>query len=147
MLWTLLCKIVLPGSSDGKESAFSSVPELGRCPRGGHGNSLQYSCLENSHGPRSLAGYSPWGHKEPDMTEQWAYKHILPRSKWLLISWQGLIVKRHSTRFWDPLRYYLCSRFFDYNHQVDVLKKNKIKAKLNFSWIVYCKIFIAESHL
>ena len=24
-----------------------SVPELGRCPGGGNGNSLQYSCLEN----------------------------------------------------------------------------------------------------
>ena len=24
-----------------------SVPELGRSPRGGHGNSLDYSCLEN----------------------------------------------------------------------------------------------------
>ena len=23
-----------------------------------------------SHGQRNLAGYSPWGHKEPDMTEQ-----------------------------------------------------------------------------
>ena len=23
-----------------------------------------------SHGPRSLAGYSPWGHKESDATEQ-----------------------------------------------------------------------------
>ena len=23
-----------------------------------------------SHGQRSLAGYSPWGHKESDMTEQ-----------------------------------------------------------------------------
>ena len=30
----------------------------------------QYSCLENPHGQRSLAGYSPWGHKELDMTEQ-----------------------------------------------------------------------------
>ena len=28
-----------------------------------------YSCLENSHGQKSLAGYSPWGHKESDMTE------------------------------------------------------------------------------
>ena len=26
-----------------------------------------------SHGQRSLAGYSPWGHKESDMTEQWWY--------------------------------------------------------------------------
>ena len=35
-------------------------PGLGRCPEGGHGNPLQYSCLENPHGQRSLAGYSPW---------------------------------------------------------------------------------------
>ena len=27
----------------------------------GHGNSLQYSCLENPHGQRSLAGCGPWG--------------------------------------------------------------------------------------
>ena len=29
----------------------------------------QYSCLENPHGQRSLAGYSPWGLKELDMTK------------------------------------------------------------------------------
>ena len=39
-------------------------------PRVGHGNALQYSCLENSHGQRSLAGYSPWVRKELDMTER-----------------------------------------------------------------------------
>ena len=27
-----------------------SIPELGRSPRGGNGNTLQYSCLENSMG-------------------------------------------------------------------------------------------------
>ena len=32
-------------------------------------NPLQYSCLENPHGQRSLVGYSPWGHKESDTTE------------------------------------------------------------------------------
>ena len=32
-----------------------------------NGNPLQYSCLEKSHGQRSLAGYSPWGRKELDM--------------------------------------------------------------------------------
>ena len=26
---------------------MSSIPEWGRCPGGGHGNPLQYSCLEN----------------------------------------------------------------------------------------------------
>ena len=30
-------------------------------PGGGNGSLLQYSCLENPHGQRSLAGYSPWG--------------------------------------------------------------------------------------
>ena len=30
-----------------------------------------------SHGQRSLAGYSPWGHKESDMTEH-SQIHILP---------------------------------------------------------------------
>ena len=38
-----------------------SIPELGRSPREGNGNPLQYSCLEKSHGLRSLAGYSPLG--------------------------------------------------------------------------------------
>ena len=37
---------------------------------GGNGNPLQYSCLENSMGQRSLVGYSPWSHKESDMTER-----------------------------------------------------------------------------
>ena len=46
------------------------IPGLGRSPGGGHGNPLKYSCLENPHGQRSLAGYSPWGHEPSDMTEQ-----------------------------------------------------------------------------
>ena len=37
----------------------NSIPGLGRSPEGALGNSLQYSCLENPHGQRSLAGYSP----------------------------------------------------------------------------------------
>ena len=35
----------------------------------GNGNPLQYSCLENPHGLRRLAGYSPWSQKELDVTE------------------------------------------------------------------------------
>ena len=48
---------------------MSSIPGLGRSPGEGNANPLQYSCLEKSHGQRSLAGYSPWGHKESDTTE------------------------------------------------------------------------------
>ena len=32
---------------------------VGKIPGEGHGNPLQYSCLENPHGQRSLGGYSP----------------------------------------------------------------------------------------
>ena len=46
-----------------------SITESGKSPGGGHGNSLQYSCLENPHGQRSLAGYSLQGHKQSDKTE------------------------------------------------------------------------------
>ena len=64
-----------PGGSDGKESAcdardLGSIPGLGRFPGEGNGNLLQFFWLENPHGQRSLAGYSPWSHKELDTTEQ-----------------------------------------------------------------------------
>ena len=41
-----------PGGSEVKASAYnvgdpSSIPGWGRSPGGGHGNPLQYSCLEN----------------------------------------------------------------------------------------------------
>ena len=65
-----------PGFS-GKESTCNtgttgntdSIPGSGRSPGGGHGNQLQCSCLGEPHGPRSLAGCSPQGRKESDMTE------------------------------------------------------------------------------
>ena len=63
-----------PGSSDGKEFTCNEgdqglISVLGRSPGGGHGNQLQYSCLENPHGLRSLGGYSSWDCKELDMIE------------------------------------------------------------------------------
>ena len=80
-----------PGGSDGKEFTCNAgdlglIPGLGRSPGGGHGNTLQNSCLKNSHGQRSLAGYSPWVHKESDTTEQLSTaqneeKNIAPASE------------------------------------------------------------------
>ena len=57
-----------PCRSVGKESACSagdpgSIPGSGISPGEGNGYPLQYSCLENPHGKRSLVGYSPWGRK------------------------------------------------------------------------------------
>ena len=34
----------------------------------GMANRLQYSCLENPRGQKSLVGYSPWSHEESDKT-------------------------------------------------------------------------------
>ena len=61
----------------GKESACNAgatgdmglIPGLGRYPGGGNGNLLQYACLKNTHGQRSLVGHSPLSHKESDITE------------------------------------------------------------------------------
>ena len=63
-----------PCGSAGKESACNAgdlglIPGLGRSPGGGHGNPLQYACLENPHGQRRLAGYNPWGHTESNATK------------------------------------------------------------------------------
>ena len=62
-----------PGGSDFKESAcntgdLGSISGLGRSPGGGHVNPLQCSCLDNSHGQSSLAGYSLWRRKDSDVT-------------------------------------------------------------------------------
>ena len=55
---------------DTKET-WVPIPESGRSPGGGNGNPIQYSCLEI---PMDR-GYSPWGHKESDMTE---HTHTVP---------------------------------------------------------------------
>ena len=53
------------------------------------GNPIQYTCLENSLEQRKLAGYSPWGCKESDMTEQ-------------LSTAQQERVISHSSVSWNP---------------------------------------------
>ena len=68
-------EIDFPGGSGGKESSYHAgdlglTPGLGSSPGGGHGNPVQYSCLENPHGQRSLVGCSPWSQKSRTQTEQ-----------------------------------------------------------------------------
>ena len=71
------CRQILgfPGGSDGKESACNagdqgSIPGSGRSPGEGNGNPTPVFLPGESHGRRSLVGYSPRGHKESDMTER-----------------------------------------------------------------------------
>ena len=66
-----LPNLVFLGFSDGSDSKeftcnagdLGSNPGFGRSPGGRHGNPLQYSCLENPHGQKSLSGYSLWGRR------------------------------------------------------------------------------------
>ena len=86
------------GGSDSKESAHSAgdlglIPGLGRCHGGGHGNPLQYSCLENPHGQRSLVGHSPWGCKELDAT-----KH----STWTCLTHEYYVLFKMSQEYLHP---------------------------------------------
>ena len=72
----------LPANIRDMGSIFGSE----RSPGEGNGNLLQYSCLGNPMDKRSLAGYSPWGHKRVGHhleTKQQQYihnycNHILP---------------------------------------------------------------------
>ena len=70
---------------DGKESAYNeedmgSIPSLGRFSRGAHGQLTPVFLPGESpwtEVPVWWATYSPWGHKELDMTEQLSiYIHI-----------------------------------------------------------------------
>ena len=54
-----------------------SFPGLGRSPGEGNGYPLQYSCLENSMGREPGRLYSPWSHKELDMTERLTFSLYL----------------------------------------------------------------------
>ena len=67
-LASLVVQIVKKKKSTCNAGDLGSIPGLGRSG-GGHGNPLQFSCLENPHGQRSLVGCSPRGHKESDTTE------------------------------------------------------------------------------
>ena len=72
-VWTYIHDICV-GGSEVKESACNEgdlglIPGLGRFPEEGkatHSGIL----FGESHGWRSLVGYSPWGCKGSDMTEQ-----------------------------------------------------------------------------
>ena len=78
------------GGSDDNELAcnvgdLGLITGLGKSPGGGHGNPHQYSCLENPHGQRNLVGYSLWGCKESDMTEQ------LSTQRFYILNWRELV--------------------------------------------------------
>ena len=70
------------GGSDGKVSAYNagdpgSVPGLGRSPGERKWQPTPVFLPGKSHGWRSLVGYSPWGLKELNTTEQLNFHFLL----------------------------------------------------------------------
>ena len=79
-----------PGGSDGKESACNagdpaSILVSGKSLGEGNGNQLQYSCLENPNGWRSLVGYSPLGCKQLDTTVRLSTQQLSDRYCYLVM--------------------------------------------------------------
>ena len=82
-----------PGGSEVKASASNagdpgSIPGSGRSPGEGNGNPFPVVPISNgthspvllsgeSHGRRSLVGYSRWGRKESDTTERLRFTFFL----------------------------------------------------------------------
>ena len=66
-----------PGGADGKQPACQCMtylrqgfnPWVGKTPWGKTWQFTPGFLPGESHGQRSLAGYSPWGHKESEMTK------------------------------------------------------------------------------
>ena len=52
-----------PPASAGNIRDIGSIPGLGRSPGGENGNLTPVFLPGESHGQRSLAGYSPWGRR------------------------------------------------------------------------------------
>ena len=66
---------IVQNAPEMQETIVCLIPGLGKAPGGGHGNALQYSCLEKLHGQRNLVSYSLWGCKGLDTNDK---AHTLP---------------------------------------------------------------------
>ena len=76
LLRSMMCTISLLSLHFGYTRLNWCLPCPDLC-REGNGNPLNYSCLGNLHGQKSLVGYSPSGCKESDMTEWLALMQLL----------------------------------------------------------------------
>ena len=99
---------------------LGSISGLGRSPGRGYGYSLQYTCLENFHGQRSLAAYNQWGHKDSDTTKRIStHTYFWDSSVWgtpsmaCFICWDnaevwGVVLNHPHVLVWSPLESIHC---------------------------------------
>ena len=142
-----------PDDSTGKESAcnvgdtggMGSIPEWRISPGEGNGNSLQYPCLEKSHQQRSLVGYSPWNHKESDVSEHKAcdMTFISMKGNLDLVSQASDISFHYSLNFNH-------SNLSIFQNQQDLSCVNMFKFTLPVTWIlpfIACTCLLADIYL
>ena len=133
-----------PPTNAGDVRNASLIPGLGKSPAEGHGNPLQYSCLEKSYRQRSLAGYSPRGCKESDLTS-WLSTHThqlysqfcVPRA----FEKQGYILQfggtpRYPKALWGTMRL---------NYSISEIKL--VYCLIQFFYILTEFFFLADSKL
>ena len=87
--------IDFPGGSDSKVSVYNagdpcSIPGSGRFPWRRKWQPTPVPLPRTSHGQRSLVGYSPWGCKELDTTEQLHFHFQIYRS--IILFFCGIFV-------------------------------------------------------
>ena len=68
-----------PPANVGDTRDMSLIPGSGRSPGEGNGNPTPEFLPGKFYGQRSLVGYSPWGHRESDTTEQLSTCFLLYR--------------------------------------------------------------------
>ena len=93
--------------------SLGSIPGLGRSPGGGRGNPLQYSCLENPHGQRSLSGSQRVRHdsttkqQQNPALEELTFSRFINVGKYRSIAGFGRTFKDHSTLiclvYWETM--------------------------------------------
>ena len=123
-----------------------SIHGSGRSPGEGNGNLLQYSCLENPHGQRSLAVYSPFAKSQAWL--KWLGMHacinrlknirMLKRVYQVIfdeISWEGQTI------------YYCCNKYiYDevpvHSPRVPSIQENLVPLCL----AIFLKIYITNHH-
>ena len=114
---------------------LGSIPGLGRYPGGGHGNPLQYSCLENPHGQGCLVGYGPWGWEELDMTE-WLSAHTSEIHSFL--EWTtGSKCQFGQLKCYIPLVVFFANQelwFLKWKGKKNILKKRQLCVKKKCTW-------------
>ena len=105
--WVVLA-VTSPPANAGDIRDTGLIPGSGRAVGGGHSNPLQYSCLKNPHGQRSLEGYSPQGRNRTQLKRLSTHTAHTHRSHWWgwdAVCWgHSFKVSPHQNRamIWSP---------------------------------------------